>query len=134
MTTAVFTLPARSDTLPENARFQDRGCDLSPSCLACPLPVCKYDDPSWIRRVDRQSRVNEIFSLREEGMTANDIAPLVGVSPRTVHRVLRDGPKADEGQVVDEGPLMTLRELKEKSLFRRRAPLPPILGALGRAV
>jgi len=23
----------------------DDGCEYSPSCLLCPLPVCKYDDP-----------------------------------------------------------------------------------------
>jgi len=25
--------------------FVDDGCEYSPSCLQCPLPVCKYDDP-----------------------------------------------------------------------------------------
>lgn len=25
--------------------WRDTGCDLNPSCLACPLPVCRHDDP-----------------------------------------------------------------------------------------
>ena len=28
----------------------DRGCELSRSCLRCPLPICKYDQPDWKRR------------------------------------------------------------------------------------
>ena len=26
--------------------YQDNGCDESPTCLACPLPTCKHDDPA----------------------------------------------------------------------------------------
>ena len=28
----------------------DRGCELSLSCLRCPLPVCKYDQPGQERQ------------------------------------------------------------------------------------
>jgi len=28
----------------ENYFVDDDGCEYSPSCLQCPLPVCKYDD------------------------------------------------------------------------------------------
>ena len=32
----------RSDTLPENTRYKDDGCDASLTCLECPLSLCKY--------------------------------------------------------------------------------------------
>ena len=31
------------DMLPEHFPYRDDGCDVSPSCLRCPLPRCKYD-------------------------------------------------------------------------------------------
>ena len=33
----------RRDTLPEHTDYRDTGCDLSRSCLRCPLARCKYD-------------------------------------------------------------------------------------------
>ena len=33
----------RSDTLPENTRYRDDGCDAALTCLECPLSLCKYD-------------------------------------------------------------------------------------------
>jgi len=32
---------------PENYFVDDDGCEYSPSCLQCPLPVCKYDAKKW---------------------------------------------------------------------------------------
>lgn len=77
----------RGARLPENTIYVDRGCEVAPACLACPLPRCKYDEPSvarvphWVRR--RQER---IIALRDRGMTAREIARTVGVSLRTVYR------------------------------------------------
>ena len=28
--------------------YPDTGCNLSPSCLECHLPACKYDDPGVV--------------------------------------------------------------------------------------
>ena len=44
------------DRLPEFTSYDDNGCDLYPSCLSCPLPQCRYDDPGWIQREDRRRR------------------------------------------------------------------------------
>ena len=30
---------------PEDYSVDDDGCEYSPSCLQCRLPVCKYEDP-----------------------------------------------------------------------------------------
>lgn len=33
--------------------YADHGCSVAPSCLNCPLPVCKYDAPRANRTVKR---------------------------------------------------------------------------------
>ncbi len=45
--TAVKTM---ADQSPEYYHYEDTGCEVSPSCLNCPLPQCKYDDPVWFQR------------------------------------------------------------------------------------
>ena len=35
------------DAMPEFYHYEDTGCEVSSSCLDCPLPQCKYDDPAW---------------------------------------------------------------------------------------
>ncbi len=126
MTTLAAPLPSvRSDTLPEHISYRDDGCDVSMTCLECPLAVCKYDDPGWVQRQDRRTRDSEILNMRARGMTVPEIAVRFRISSRTVHRVLERGApsKADVGS-ADEGPLMTLQELARRSLFRARTPWP----------
>lgn len=125
--------PVRSDTLPENTHYRDDGCDVANSCLLCPLPVCKFDDPGWLQRENRRDRDTEVLRLRREGLSVSEIAERFGVSTRTVHRVLQRGlpppPKPEEEE--GGGPLLSLQELADSSLFRRRTPWPPLFG--GRA-
>ena len=78
--------PVRSDTLPENTRYKDDGCDVSGTCLDCPLPLCKYDDPGWLQRESRRTRDDEIFLLREQRVPVAEISSRFGISTRTVHR------------------------------------------------
>lgn len=120
--------PVRSDTLPENTRYKDDGCDASLTCLACPLPLCKYDDPGWLQRESRRTRDDEIFRLRGERMAVSEIARRFGISTRTVHRIVQRGgaapvPVAEE----DDGPLISLSELADRSLFRERTPFPELV-------
>ncbi len=131
MTTAISTIPVRSDTLPENTNYSDDGCELSTSCLSCPLPMCKYDDPGWLNRASKRERSEKICRLRADGVPAHEIAKRIGVSSRTVHRTLKRGPEPYARE--DEGPQLTLQELAHRSLFRARDPLPPILKGLPRA-
>ena len=51
--TAVKTM---MDQGPEYYHYEDTGCEVSPSCLTCPLPQCKYDDPVWFQRHRRLAR------------------------------------------------------------------------------
>ena len=38
-----FRIHTLEDGLPRHMLAD--GCDVSPKCLDCPLPLCKYDDP-----------------------------------------------------------------------------------------
>ncbi len=119
--------PVRSDTLPENMNYRDDGCDVSRSCLSCPLAMCKYDDPGWLQRENRRDRDVEVLRMRDEGVTVLEIARRFNVSTRTVHRVLQRGvpPPVKPGE-DDAGPLLSLQDLAKRSLFRRRTPWPPL--------
>ena len=79
----------RADTLPEHHTYTDEGCEVSPSCLRCPLPQCKHDEPGWYLRQRRAERDRTMLWLRSrEGMTVTQLARRFGVSKRTVFRAL----------------------------------------------
>lgn len=127
LATPFFTLPpVRSDTLPENTRYRDDGCEVAATCLNCPLPVCKYDDPGWLERENRHDRDVDILRRREAGQSVMAIATRFGLSTRTVHRVLQRGATgiASAGDGGDGGPLISLHDLATRSLIRRRTPWP----------
>ena len=78
------------DALPEIAAYADTGCEVSPSCLRCPLPQCKYDDPVWYQQYRRQGRDLQVLEVhRTEGVTVLQLAQRFGLSQRTIHRALR---------------------------------------------
>jgi AraC-like DNA-binding protein len=78
------------DRLPELTLFRDNGCDIHSSCLSCPLPQCRYDDPGWMQREERGQRDTQILQARaEKALPVHELAARFGVSTRTVHRVLR---------------------------------------------
>ena len=77
------------DSLPEQFPYRDNGCEVSPSCLECPLPACKYDDPAAYHRQVRESRDREIVDAKSvQGKSVPQIADHFGLSQRTIHRVL----------------------------------------------
>ena len=87
--------PARHDTLPEHVEYRDKGCDVFPSCLRCPLPRCRYDEPGGVRAILNRIRDREIRRLRREHeLPVDEIARRFRVSRRTVFRALREGPAA----------------------------------------
>ena len=115
----------RSDTLPENTRYKDDGCDASLTCLECPLPLCKYDDPGWLQRENRRTRDDEIFRLRSQQVAVTEISKRFGISTRTVHRIVQRGgatPVSSDEEGVN--PIVSLSELGERSLFHERASWP----------
>ena len=118
----------RSDTLPENTRYRDDGCDAAVTCLECPLSLCKYDDPGWLQRENRRTRDDEIFRLRSQQVSVAEISKRFGISTRTVHRIVQRGgatPLASDEEGVN--PIVSLSELDERSLFHERASWPKML-------
>jgi hypothetical protein len=78
------------DGLPENIGYRDTGCEVFPSCLNCPLPQCKYDDPVWYQRYRRHGRDQLILAaLSDDGATVTQVAEFFKLSPRTIQRALR---------------------------------------------
>ena len=70
----------RDDALPEHTRYRDRGCDLFASCLACPLPHCRYDVPGGARAMLNRVRDQEIRRLRTDaGLPVDEIAARFGL-------------------------------------------------------
>jgi len=63
------------------------GCDVSPSCLDCPLPVCRYDDPRWYVRYRQQQQDLRLAQLMKlERLGAVEVAEKLGITVRTVYR------------------------------------------------
>ena len=118
--------PVRSDTLPENSTYRDDGCDVSRSCLNCPLPICKYDDPDYLRRTARGARDGAIVDVRRrEGLSVPALAARFGVSTRTVHRVLQSGKTGPFSPVREEPAFRLVIGARTRS-FRMPEPLPEI--------
>lgn len=90
---AALMLPRCSiNALPDHADYRDTGCELSPSCLACPLERCKDDEPAIRqRRADIERRDREIALIRRKHRAPIMMLALTyGVSRRTVFRILRE--------------------------------------------
>jgi transcriptional regulator of acetoin/glycerol metabolism len=85
-------LPSRSDALPEYVDYTDTGCDLYPSCLRCPLPRCRYEEPGGAAAIFRGGRDASIRRASEQdGVDIDQLAAMFGLSRRTIFRVLRAG-------------------------------------------
>jgi len=82
--------PPREDALPEHMDYRDEGCDLFASCLSCPLPRCRYDQPGGARSMINVVRDEEIRRIhRTTCLPIDEIAARFRVSRRTVFRVLQ---------------------------------------------
>ncbi|MEX1253052.1 MAG: hypothetical protein WEE64_01795 [Dehalococcoidia bacterium] len=81
----------RVDALPEYLAFRDAGCDLSPTCLRCPLEHCRYDEPGGARKLLQGSRDGAVCQRRAEGAAIDVVASEFGLSRRSVFRILAAG-------------------------------------------
>jgi hypothetical protein len=83
------------DLLPDDIEWRDQGCELSPSCLNCPLPKCVEEEPRGQQRLRMEARKRRMEELRRRGQNVKEIAGLFGVSRRTVERALSPGKSRD---------------------------------------
>ena len=64
------------------------GCEVSRSCLKCPLLQCKFDDPNGYRIFKQNQRDQEQLKIiNEEGLSIEQAADRFGVTPRTMFRI-----------------------------------------------
>ena len=83
----------REDTLPDRRydekNWRDTGCKLHPSCLACPRPLCFYDEKESMagRPASKLGVVPDLRGL-VNSVGARAVAEMYGLSTRTVHREL----------------------------------------------
>lgn len=79
----------KGEFLPEivlrNGGYQDKGCDLAPKCLECPLPACRYDLPPQVAGTILRTR--QVRALLDQGKTRRETAEELGLSIRTVARL-----------------------------------------------
>ena len=79
-----------ADDVPEFYHYEDTGCEASDSCLDCPLPQCRYDDPDWYHRNRRLAKDFRLaYVMRQERLTVEEAAERFGITRRTVFRVLQ---------------------------------------------
>jgi hypothetical protein len=109
--TADYRRPRRRfDALPENTHYRDDGCEVSQSCLDCPLPRCRYEEPGGLRALLNEQRDRQIIQLREQGMPVAELADYFGVSRRTVFRVIGSIKPQREGQQYDNVTTLPVRQ------------------------
>ena len=98
---------AAPDDVSEFYHYEDTGCEASDSCLDCPLPVCKYDDPSWYHRNRRLARDFRILRvMNQESLTIEETAERFSVTARTVFRIIQRCREATtQGNAIAEGLL-----------------------------
>jgi hypothetical protein len=78
------------DAVPEFYPYEDTGCEVAGSCLNCPLPQCKYDDPGWYQRNRRLARDLKVFTvMQSEELTVEAAAERFSVTVRTIFRIMR---------------------------------------------
>ena len=78
------------DDVSEFYHYEDTGCEVSDSCLDCPLPQCRYDDPEWYVRNRRLAKDFRLaYVMRQERLTVEETAERFGITRRTVFRVLQ---------------------------------------------
>ena len=79
-----------ADRLPDYSDYRDQGCDLSPSCLRCPLPRCRHDVEAQGSRSVRMLRDREILRQRTTaGKSVAELATEFNLSKRTIQRIIR---------------------------------------------
>ena len=90
MTTVLDKATDPIDAIPELCHYEDTGCEASESCLGCPLPKCKHDDPAWYQRNRRLAKDFQVmYTIQLEGLSVEEAAERFSVTVRTVFRMLQ---------------------------------------------
>ena len=71
---------------PKLPDIPDTGSEAALSCLACPLPECRYDNPHGWRQYQRDQQI--VTAIREHNLTDRQAAQQFGLHKRTIGRIL----------------------------------------------
>lgn len=80
--------PALEKESSDLAEYKDEGCEVFESCLSCPLPCCLEESRGGKKKFIKQGRDEQILDYNERGKTTAEIARLMGISQRTIQRVV----------------------------------------------
>ena len=95
------TATAIADEIPDYDSYKDDGCEASPSCLTCPLPQCRYDNPIWFKQYRRLAKDSRIWkTIQSESLTANKAAERFSLTQRTIFRIMQRCREAEKMQIV----------------------------------
>ena len=93
-----------------STHFVDDGCEVSPSCLTCPLSRCKHDAPKWYSWHLRRVRDYQVWeAVRRLGLSTREAADRFGTTPRTIQRIAA----RVSGQDLSDGDLSVFAALAE---------------------
>ena len=88
--------------------FVDDGCEVSRSCLSCPLSRCRHDAPNWYGWHLRRARDYRVWeAVRRLGLTSEEAADRFGTTPRTIQRIAA----RMSGQDLSDGDLAVFAAL-----------------------
>jgi hypothetical protein len=85
------------DLLPEHVQYRDLGCEVSATCLNCPLPVCRYEVPGGLAALQRGPRDAELLALHRGGASIEYLCREFGLSRRSVFRILAAARRLHQG-------------------------------------
>lgn len=115
----------------------DTGCDVSPSCLSCPLPECKFISGLRADSEEKRHLYANVYNGRLTGVTLNSLAARFKVAPRTVSRIIaRKGvygkgsvePQAVEVSVLEPLASTEATRTSQPVAVKQLKPMP-VIGA-----
>jgi hypothetical protein len=86
-----YRAPNEIDLRPETLH-PDRGCAVSPKCIACPLEVCRYERyerGDSVYKPRSKPRDQAVMAARDQGQEMRAIMGSFGISESTYRRIIR---------------------------------------------
>ena len=74
--------------LADEPYIPDAGCEVSPSCLNCPLSRCKHDDPKWYTAIRRFGPSLRLYAeMQRDHLSITAAAFRFGMKPKSITRI-----------------------------------------------
>lgn len=73
--------------------YEDRGCEVAPKCIQCPLGRCRFEEPGGLFAKARRERDAEIVAQFTSGIPVAILADRFNLSERQIIRVVKPAKK-----------------------------------------